>query len=151
MKNLKKGSKPHLGTLIWIKGETFEAESEAVDLWKPKWNENQTILAAPYIPQTVAGFLDGATAGSWSRGIVEQTQGMGCCWLLGDEWRGHEGGDCGKCLQKKARQPWKLGAGTESYIGGGAITVVSLSPPVSTGNWTIKMLTIKHLTHGRTE
>ena len=29
-----------------IRGETFKAESETADLWQPKWNENQTVLAA---------------------------------------------------------------------------------------------------------
>ena len=26
--------------------EKFKAESETADLWQPKWNENQTVLAA---------------------------------------------------------------------------------------------------------
>ena len=51
----------------------FKAESETADLWQPKWNENQTVLA------TAIHTPDGAVAGSWSLGIVEQSQGEGCC------------------------------------------------------------------------
>ena len=29
-----------------VRGETFKAESEIADLWQPKWNENQTVLAS---------------------------------------------------------------------------------------------------------
>ena len=43
----------------------FKAENETADLWQPKLNENQTVLAAAiHIP-------DGTVAGSWSLGIVE--------------------------------------------------------------------------------
>ena len=52
---------------IWVKGETFKAERETADLWQPKWNENQTVLAAAIRTP------DGAAAGSWSLGIVEQS------------------------------------------------------------------------------
>ena len=34
----------------------------------------------------------------------------------------------GKCLWKKAGQPWKQGNTAESRIGGGAFTIASLSP-----------------------
>ena len=41
-------------------------------------------------------------------------------------------GDCGgKCLWRKAGQPWKQGHAAESRVGGGAITIASLSPPCS--------------------
>ena len=36
---LKEGSDPHKRALVWVRGETFEAQSEAADLWQPKWNE----------------------------------------------------------------------------------------------------------------
>ena len=43
----------------------FKAENETADLWQPKLNENQTVLAAAiHTP-------DSAVAGSWSLGIVE--------------------------------------------------------------------------------
>ena len=57
-----------------------KAERERADLWQPKWNENQTVLAAAiHTPDRDAGPLEGATAGSWSLGIVEQSQSKGCC------------------------------------------------------------------------
>ena len=52
-----------------------------------------------------------------------------------DESRGCEGGDHdGKCLWRKAGQPWKQGNTAESCIGGGAITIASLSPHTSLGS-----------------
>ena len=63
-----------------VRGESFKAESETDDLWQPKWNENQTVLAAAiYTLDRKAGPLEGAAAGSWSLGIMEQSQGEGCC------------------------------------------------------------------------
>ena len=43
-----------------------------------------------------------------------------------------DGGDLrekigGKCLWRKARQPWKQGDTAESRVGGGVITIASLS------------------------
>ena len=56
------------------------AESETADLWQPKWNENQTVLAgAVHAPDRDSGSLEGAAAGNWSLGIAEQFQGEGCC------------------------------------------------------------------------
>ena len=44
------------------------------DLWQLKWNENQTVLAAAiHTPDRNAPPLEGAEAGSWSLGIVEQS------------------------------------------------------------------------------
>ena len=41
---------------------------------------DQTVLAtAIHIPGRNAGLLEGAVAGNWRLGIVEQTQGEGCC------------------------------------------------------------------------
>ena len=80
MGELKQGSDPHIGAIVCVRGETFKAESETADLWQPKWNENQTVLATAI--HTLArdeGPLDGTVAGSWSLGIVEQSQGEGCC------------------------------------------------------------------------
>ena len=55
------------------------AESETADLWQPKWYENQTVLATGiHTPDRNAGLLEGTAAGSWSLGIVEQSQGEGC-------------------------------------------------------------------------
>ena len=55
---------PH-GAIVCVRGETFKAESETADLWQPKWNENQTVIAAAMQTQ------DGEMARSWSLGIVE--------------------------------------------------------------------------------
>ena len=78
-------SNPHIRGIVWGRGETFKAESETRDLWQPKKNETQTVL------DPATGTLDrdvdplaGAEAGSCSLGIVEQSQGEGCCWLQGD-------------------------------------------------------------------
>ena len=46
MGELKQGSDPHIRAIVRVRGETFQAESETADLWQPKWNENQTVLAA---------------------------------------------------------------------------------------------------------
>ena len=57
----------------------MKAESEKTDLWQPKWNENQTVLAAAiHTLDRNAGPLEGTAVGSWSW-IVEQSQGEGCC------------------------------------------------------------------------
>ena len=77
---LKQGSEPRIGAIVWVRGETFKAESETADLWQPKWNENQTVLAAAiHMPGRNMGVLEGAVARSWNLGIVEQSQGEGCC------------------------------------------------------------------------
>ena len=77
MGELKQGS-------ILTPGQLSESEEkhlrlrEAADLWQPKWNENQTVLAAAmHTLDRYAGSLEGAAAGSWSLGIVEQSQGVG--------------------------------------------------------------------------
>ena len=33
------------GATVRVREETFKAESETADLWQPKWNENQMVLA----------------------------------------------------------------------------------------------------------
>ena len=45
-----------------------------------EWKENQIVLATIiHTPDRDAGPLEGAVAGSWSLGIVEQSQGEGYC------------------------------------------------------------------------
>ena len=64
-----------MGATVWIRGETFKAESETADLWQPKWNENQIVLAtAIHTPDRAADPPEGIAAGSWSLGTVEQSQ-----------------------------------------------------------------------------
>ena len=65
-------------------GKLSESEekllSETADLWQPKWNENQAVLAtAIHTLDRDPGSLEGAAAGSWSSGIVDQSLGKGCC------------------------------------------------------------------------
>ena len=65
-----------------VKGKSFKAESETDDLWQPKWNENQTVLATAIHAldrNTGPHPLEGSAAGSWSLVIVEKSQGKGCC------------------------------------------------------------------------
>ena len=77
---MKQGSDPHIGAIVCVRGETFKAKSETADLWQAKWNENQTVLVtAIHTPDRDAGPLECVAAGSWSLGIVEQSQGKGCC------------------------------------------------------------------------
>ena len=58
----------------------FKAKCETTDLWQPKWNENQTVLAtAIHTPDRNMGLLEETAAGSLSLGIMEQSQGEGCC------------------------------------------------------------------------
>ena len=79
VRELKLGSDPHIGATDWVRGETFKAESETADLWQPQWDENQTVLAtAIRTPDRNTGPLEGIAAGSWSLGVVEQSQGEGC-------------------------------------------------------------------------
>ena len=79
MGELKQGSDPHIRATVFVRGETFKAERETADLWQPKWNENQTVLATIHTQDRDADPLEGAAAGSWSLGIVEQSQSEGCC------------------------------------------------------------------------
>ena len=47
-----------------------KAESETADLWQPKWNENQTVLAAAiHTLDRDVGPLEGIVAGTWSWGL----------------------------------------------------------------------------------
>ena len=53
---------------------------ETADLGKHQWDENQTVLAAAiHTLDRDAGPLEGTEAGSWSLGVVEQSQGEGWC------------------------------------------------------------------------
>ena len=79
------GSNPHIRAIVWVRGEAFKDGSETADPGQPKWDENQTALAAAvHTPERDAGPLKEAAAGSWNLGVVEQPQGEGCCWLWRD-------------------------------------------------------------------
>ena len=49
---LKQGSEPRIEAIVWVRGETFKAESETADLWQPKWNEDRQFLLQPKRPWT---------------------------------------------------------------------------------------------------
>ena len=77
--------------------KSFKAESETADLWQPKRNENQIVLAtAIYTPDRDAGPVQGAVAGSWSLGIVERSQERVAV-------------DCGEMDQKDVREETVVG------------------------------------------
>ena len=52
MGELKQRSNPHIAVTVWDRGDTFEAESEASDLWQSKFNEkpHRSSLLQPYVP-----------------------------------------------------------------------------------------------------
>ena len=80
MRKLKQGFNPHIGAIVWVRAETFKAESETAGLWQSKWNENQTVLTTTiHTPDRNAGPLESAAVGGWNLGIMEQSQGKGCC------------------------------------------------------------------------
>ena len=77
---MKQGSNPHTGAIVLVRREAFKAESETADLWQPKWNENQTVLATViHTRGRNKGLPEAAVTGNCSLGIVEQSQGEGCC------------------------------------------------------------------------
>ena len=70
--------------LIPTSGQLSESEEKHLRLRVKQLicisNENQTVLAtAIHTPGRHSGPLEGAAAGSWSLGTVEQSQGEGCC------------------------------------------------------------------------
>ena len=135
---MKQGSDPHSRAIVWVRGGAFKAKSETVDLWQLKWNENQTVLeAAIHMPDRITGLLQGPVAGSWSLGIVEQSQCKDCCWLWRNGLRGCEGGDCGGKFQSWAAMEarwycWVTCRGWSHHH--------SLSPHNSVSSWTVERL-----------
>ena len=91
--------------VLWLMGSQRVGHDWGTELKWVRWNKNQTVLSsAVYTLDRDIDPLEGATAGSWSLGIVEQSQDKGWCWQQRDRLRGCEGGDCGgKCLWRKAR------------------------------------------------
>ena len=62
---MKQGSDPHSRAIVSVRGETFKAESETVDVGQPKWNETQTVLAtAIHTSDRNTGLLEGRCS-SW--------------------------------------------------------------------------------------
>ena len=80
MEELKQGSIPTLGQLSESEEKHLRLRVKQLTCGSPKWNENQTVLATGmHTLDKEAGPLEGAAAGSWSLGIVEQSQVEGCC------------------------------------------------------------------------
>ena len=116
-----------------------------------KWESDSPCRSHTYADRD-ADPLEGAVAGSWSLGIVEQSLGEGCCWLQRDRLRGCGGVDYGgKCLWRKAGHPWKQGDTAESCTGSRVITIASLPPHVSLGSWKIERLAHPWPDHWTTE
>ena len=134
---IEAGVETHIGAIVWVRGETFKAESETTDLWQPRWNENQTVLAARQECKS-PGRCSGWELGFRDCGAIP---GEGCYRPWRDGSQGCDGGDCGgKCLWRKARQPRKQGDTAESCVGGGAITIASQPPKTTIHSWTIESL-----------
>ena len=69
---------PQLGNCL--RGEMFKSESDTADMWQPKLNKNQTVLATDiHTLDRDAGPLESTAAGSCSLGIVAQSQDEGYC------------------------------------------------------------------------
>ena len=74
-----------------------------------------------------AGLLEGAVAGSWSLGIVEQSQGQGLLLTVERRIQGMWGRRLWwEMPVEESPAPWKQGDTAESRVGRGAITVASL-------------------------
>ena len=70
MGELRQESHPHIGATVWVRGETFKAGNETADLRQPKWNENQTVLAAAiHTPDRNAGLLEREWLGAGDWGL----------------------------------------------------------------------------------
>ena len=84
-------------------------------------------LPQPYIPQT--GLQVPRRCSGWELEFRNcgAIPGLGLLLTVEIQSRGCEGGDHGgKCLQRKAKQPWKQGDAAESHVWGGAVTIASL-------------------------
>ena len=72
MGKLKQGSEPHIEA-IESKEKRLRLSMKQLVCGSLNGMRIRQSLPQPYIP------LDGAMAGSWSLGIVEQSKGEGCC------------------------------------------------------------------------
>ena len=81
-----------------------------------KWNKNQSVLATTiHIPNRDADTLEGAASGKFRDcGAIP---GQGLLLTVERQLRECKRGNCsGKCLRRKARQPWKQGGTAESCM-----------------------------------
>ena len=87
---------PHWGNCL-VRGETLKAESEAADLWPPKWNEDQQSLLQPYILWT--GYRAPGRCSSWELESRHCGEIPGRGLLLTSE----------RCIERMgARRSWKM-------------------------------------------
>ena len=119
----------------WVKRETFKAEHETAGLWQPKWNENQTVLAAAiHTPRWCNGweleFRDcGAIQG---RGLLLTVERW-IEWMWGRRlwW---------EMLVEESQAAMEARQYCWVTLGGEAITIASLPPHASIDCWTIERL-----------
>ena len=105
-----------------------------------EWESDSPCCSHTYLGQ---GYRSPRKYSSWELEFRDcgAIPGRGCCWLRRDRLSGCEGGYCGgKCLWRKARQPWKQGDTAESHVGGVAITIALLSPHTSNESSTVERL-----------
>ena len=81
---LKQGSNPHMGQLSESKEKHLRLRVKQLICGSLNGMRLRQSLQQPYIHrgevgQGDVGLLEGAVAGSWSLGIVEQFLGEGCC------------------------------------------------------------------------
>ena len=126
---------PHLGNCLESEEKQLRLRVKQLICGGLNGMRYRESLPQPYRPRTgtqvpwKAQWLGAGVWGLWSN------PGMSAAvdWRVGS--RGCEGGDCGgKCLWRKAREPWNQGDTAESCVGGRAITIASLSPKASMGS-----------------
>ena len=79
MGELKQGSDHHIGKLSESEEKHLRLRVKQMICGSLNGMRIRQSLLQPYIHQRAAGPLEGMVAGSWSLGIVEQSQGEGCC------------------------------------------------------------------------
>ena len=133
----KQGSYPHIRAIVWVRGETFKAESETAGLWLPKHRESDSPCSSHTYPRQ--GPQEGAAAGSWRLGAWSDPR-VSAAVDCRDRPRGGEGG------------AWWETPVQESRAGGSKAILLShtaevepspqpLSPPqASTSSWTLERL-----------
>ena len=109
---LKQGSNLYIRATVWFRGETFEAQSEEVDLWQPKWSENHrqslpqsyTPPKSMWVPQK-AQWLEAIGQGLWSHPRVRPA--ADCKEMAQENVR--EETVVGSACEGKPGSPWKQG------------------------------------------
>ena len=79
MGHLKQGSDPTLGQLSGSEEKHLKLRVKQLIYGSLNGMRIRVLAAAIHTPDKNAGSLEGAAAGSWSLGIVDQPQGEGCC------------------------------------------------------------------------